>query len=412
MANFWERARSATNVLLGRKSSTLDLFREIYGARAQTWAGKAVTLDTALQVSTALACGRVIAESVSLMPWKVYRASGRTREPARGHYLFDKLATSPNPLQTAFEFQETLGLHLAFCGNAYVWMPTVRGRIDAMYLVEPGWVTVKWRWPDPPTYEVRPPDGRTIPMTPENIWHIRGPSWSSYSGLQFIELARQALGLSMAIEEGQSRMYSQGVQTSGFLSVDGSLTKDQHKKLAEWLEQDHASSANSGRPMILDRAAKWMTQSMSNVDAQTLEQRRNQVEEVCRFMRVLPIMVGHSDKTATYASAEQMFLAHQMYTSGPIARRIEQSADKRLLTPEERAAGYYTNLNEKALLRMTAKEQMEYLARGVLTGIYTQNEAREKLDENPIDGHDQLLSPTNMIVGQPSGEPASKPDAE
>lgn len=392
----------------GLKMDTLELFREVYGG-TPTWSGKSVDLATALQVSTALACARVIAEGIAMLPWKVMQKKGRSIEPAVDHPLYDKLAVSPNPIQTAFEFQETLGLHLAFCGSAYIWMPMVSRRVDAMYLLEPKWVTVKYRWPELPTYEVRLDDGRTMSLTSAEVWHIRGPSWTSYVGLEFIKIARQALGLSMAIEEGQARLQSQGVRMPGYLSVEGTLTPEQHKKLTSWIQEYHAGAENSGRPMVLDKAAKWLATSMSNVDAQTLEQRSFCVEEVCRFMRVLPIMVGHADKTATYASSEQMFLAHSMYTSGPWARRLEQSADKRLLSRDERAQGYYTKLNEKAMLRMAAKDQAEYLARLTLSGIYVRNEARAVLDMNPLEGLDEPLAPANTFVGNPPS-PADQPN--
>ena len=300
-------------------------------------------------------------------------------------------------------------MHLAFCGNAYVWTPIVSRRIDEMWLLEPGWVRVRYRWGEAPEYEVRFPDGRFATLGAGEIWHIRGPSWTSYIGLEFVKLARQALGLSMAIEEGQARLQSNGVRMPGYLSLDGVLQGDQYQKLRDWLAKEHEGSQNAGRPMILDRAAKWISTAMTNTDAQTLEQRRLQIEEVCRFMRVLPIMIGHADKTATYASAEQMFIAHAMYTLGPWARRLEQSADKRLLTPEERAAGYYTKLNEKALQRMTSREQMEYLARGVLTGILTRNESREKLELNPLDGLDEPLAPANTFSGNPPGPDTDPP---
>jgi HK97 family phage portal protein len=393
-----------------RKSAITDslaLWKEVFGGRA-TWAGKDVTLTTALEVSTALACGRVIAEGLAMLPWKVHQQQGKAVDTARTHPLYDLLASSPNALQTSFEFQETMGLHLAFCGNAYVWTPTVRGQIDELWLIEPKWVTVKWKWPELPEYQIRTPEGRTFKLTPAEIWHIRGPSWASYVGMEFMTLARQALGLSMAIEEGQAKLQSQGVKMPGHLSIEGNLTEEQQKKLKKWLTDEHAGSENAGVPMILDRNAKWIATAMSNVDAQLLEQRKFAVEEVCRFMRVLPIMVGHSDRTASYASSEQMFLAHSMYTAGPWARRLEKSADKRLLTREERAAGFYTKLNEKALLRMTAKDQMEFLARGVLSGILVRNEGREALDLNPLEGLDEPLAPANTFVGNPPN-PSDKP---
>lgn len=334
-----------------------------------------------------------------MLPWKVCRAAGRVREPVPSHPLYDKLATAPNEMQTAFEFQETIGLHLAFCGAAFVYMPTVRRSVD-LWPIEPQWVTVTYKWPGAPTYEVRTPDGRGFTLNADEIWHIRGPSWNSYIGLEFMDVAREALGLAMALEKGQSRIQKDGVSMPGFLSTDGPLTKQQHEQLTEWIAKA-SGSENAGRGRILDRGMKWVETAMTNVDAQVLEQRKLQVEEICRSMRVLPIMIGHADKTATYASAEQMFLAHSMYTSGPWARRLEQSADRRLLTEDERRSGYYTNLNEKAMLRMAANDQMEYLARGVLSGILTRNEGREKLDLNPLDGLDEPLAPANTFVGNP-----------
>jgi HK97 family phage portal protein len=395
----------------GRKQAINDplaLLLEIYGSRA-SWAGKRITLNTALRVAAALACGRVIAEGIAMLPWKVYQAQDRLRDPVPKHPLYDKLAVSPNRVQTAFEFQETIGLHLAFCGAAFVWAPTVSGRIDELWPLDPSGVTVKYKFPELPTYDVRLGDGRQFTLSAAEVWHIRGPSWNGYTGLEFMNIAREALGLSMALEEGQAKLQSQGVQMPGYLSADGNLTDEQHKKLTKWLQEKHMGSSNAGNPMVLDRSTKWIETAMSNVDGQVLEQRRFEVEEVCRFMRVLPIMIGHADKTTTYASAEQMFLAHSMYTSGPWARRLEQSADKRLLTPEERAAGYYTNLNEKAMLRMAAKDQMEFLARGVLTGIYSRNEARAKLDENPAEGLDEFLAPANTFLTNPPEAPANDP---
>lgn len=407
-----------------RKYDSLDLFRDLYGG-TEAWTGTAVTLQNAMQVSTALACGRVISEGIAMLPWKVLkRGTNRRISTAHWHPLYDKLAVGPNPLQTGYEFQETLGLHLAFCGNAYVYAPKVSGQVDYMYLLEPRWVTVEYEWGKAPRYKVQFDSGKATVLRPDNLWHVRGPSWTGYTGMEFLTLARQALGLSMAIEEGQARLQSQGVKLPGFLSVDGALTSEQHKKLQAWIEAEHVGQANAGRPMILDRASKWVATAQSNAEAQVMDQRRMQIEEVCRFMRVLPIMVGHADKTATYASAEQMFLAHAIYTLGPWARRLEQSADKFLLTEDDRSKGYYTKLNEKALQRMTARDQMEYLARGTQAGIITRNEAREKLDLNPLEGLDLPLAPLYMTTtnppdpsvhgvgnGQPTGdEPAGSGD--
>lgn len=408
MASIWSRVPAALDTLRGRKSVQFDQNFEEYFNLMRTWAGHSVTLEKAIQVSTALACGRVIAEGIAMLPWKIMQRAGRSTAPARLHPLYDKLTRKPNALQSDFEFKEEAGMHMAFTGNAYIYTPTVSGAVDEMLLFPTGTVNPVYRWPSPPTYDISVPGG-PLHLTSAEVWHVRGPSFCSYVGLDFTHIARQALGLSMAIEEGQARIQGQGVQMPGMISVDGSLSPEQHEKLTKWLAEKHSGAQNAGKWGVVDRAAKFLNTAMSNVDAQTLEMRRFQVEEVCRFMRVLPIMVGHADKTASYASSEQMFLAHSTYTLGPWATRIESSIGRWLLSDSDAKAGYYANLDEKALLRMTAKDQMDVLARGVLSGIIVRNEAREKLDLNPLDGLDEPLAPANTFVGNPPSGDESNP---
>jgi HK97 family phage portal protein len=355
-------------------------------------------------VSTALACGRIIAEGIAMLPTKIMQQQPNAKRIAREHPLHDLLAVAPNPLQTAFEFFETLALHLAFTGNAYVYRETISRRIDALYLLDPKQVRIAYRWPESPQYEVRLDDGRVLQLSAGEIWHVRGPSWCAFKGFDPLDAAREALGLSLAIEEGQARIQSQGVRMPGFIAVDRTLSEEQHAKLTGWIARQ-AGASNAGRVQVLDSAAKFMATAMSNADAQMIDMRKFQVEEVCRYFRVMPIMVGYSDKTATYASAEQMFLAHMVHTIGPWLRRLEQSIDKNLLSREDRAAGYFAAINEKAALRMTAMDQSNMLRGLVLGGILTQNEARDVLDYNPLTGqetgHDALLNPVNMVAGEP-----------
>lgn len=400
---FINRANAAWKALRGSeiKNDPLELLRQIYATQLKSIAGKTVNVETAMRVSAALACGRVKAQGIATMPLKLMRKVGNRIEPAVNHRLYDRLMSAPNDIQTAYEFKEQFELHLSFCGNAYVWITTVSRGIDELYLLEPGWVKVKYQWPDPPTYIVKIPGRKEIELNWKEIWHVKGPSWCTYLGLDTIVLAREALGLSMALEEGQASFQAKGVRTSGFLSIEGTVNAEQHAKLRKWIGEEHAGSENDGTPMILDHAAKWNNQSVSNVDAQTVEMRSQQIEEVCRFMGVLPIMIGHSDKTATYASSEQMFLAHLVHTMGPEATRIENSADRWLLSDVERRDGYYFKFNEKALIRMSAKDQAEYLFKMSGGPMIGRNEARGFLDLNPIDDLEDPLSPVNMVAGPP-----------
>lgn len=398
-----------------RKMDTLELFREIYGY-PDTKSGQRVTIKTALQVATVIACARVLAEGVAQVPLKLFResADGKQRNPAKDHPLYRVLFRRPNPWQTSFQYRETLMLHAVLCGVHYSFKNVVRGQIVELIPFEPGHVTVKRSAQGQRSYVYRNPiSGAEQTFPQEAIWHVNGPSWNGWMGMEAVMLAREAIGLSMAIESQQAGFYERGANTSGTYSIEGKLTDEQYKKLRKWLDEEHAGAKSSSRPMILDNGAKWLQLAMTGVDAQTLEQRKYQVEEICRALRVMPIMVGYSDKTATYASAEQMFLAHVVHSLAPWYSRLEQDIDTSLLTEQDLDAGVYSKFVAEGLLRGALKDTADFLVRLTQGGIMTRNEGRAKLELNPINGLDEPLTPSNMTIGTepPEPEPAPQPVA-
>ena len=374
-----------------RKMTSLDLFRQIYGGRESS-AGVVVNVDTALQVTTVLACCRVIAEGVAQVPFRVYRERGDGgRSPAPDHGLDHILARRPNRWQTSFEFRETLIFHMALTGNAFVFVNRVGTRREVRELVpiEPGLVSVE-RQPDQTLlYKVTPKDAPARVFTQETIWHLRGPSWNSWMGMEPVRLARNAIGLSIALEESHSSLHRNGGQISGLLSFEGNMTPEKYAELAQWLDEYAIGGKRHGKPMVLDRKAKFMPMVMKGVDAQHLETRKHQIEEICRGMRVMPIMVGLADKTATYASSEQMFLAHRIHTLGPWYERLENSADNALLSDDDRRTGYFTRFVPNGLMRGSMKDRAEYFSKALGSGGHntawlTQNEVRIEEDRQPI----------------------------
>ena len=372
-------------------------------------AGQKVTLESALKVATLFACLRVLSEGVAQVPFKLMRDAEGTKLPAREHPLYDLLATAPNDWQTSYEFREQMVIHAAM-GNAYAWKNMIRGRPAEMILLDPGRMM-----PDQvdefgaPAYKYTLRDGKVMQFSADVIWHVRGPSWNGYAGLQMLQIAREALGLAMATEESHAKLHEKGVRPSGTYTVDGSLSPAQHAQLTKWVKDELTGSENAGAPLILDRSAKWLSMAMTGVDAQHLETRRYQIEEVCRFMRVSPIMVGYSDKATTYASAEQMFLAHVVHTLSPWYTRIEQSADRNLLTERERKSGLYFNFNANGLMRGAAKDRAEYYARALGSGGHpgwmTPDEVRGLEDMNPRGGSADDLPPGANTPKDPPPDP-------
>lgn len=380
--------------------------------------GAAVTRTTAFRVGAFFACIRVLSEGVAQVPFKVMQqmpadlkvSRHAQRRDATDHPLYDLLHRKPNGWQSSFELREQIVTHCAVAGRAHLFKNVVdvgvRGpRVVELIALDPGRVTVTQNADWSLTYKVQGRNGESKTFTQDQIWTIRGPSWDGVLGHDVLSIAREALGLSISAEESQALIHQNGLQPSGVYSVEGPLNPEQQKQLSKWLK-DQAADKHS--PLILDRGAKWISQSISSLDAQHYETRQHQVVEVARFMRVLPIMIGHSDKTQTFASAEQMFLAHVVHTLMPWYERIQQSADINLLTDDERADGYYTKLVEAGLLRGAQKDTSEYLYRLTQAGVMERNEARGKLDLNPLAGLDEPLTPTNMTT-DPGGAPAPQP---
>ena len=385
-----------------------DILGALAGAPGSSKSGARVSWQTALQVSTALACARVIAEGLAQVPFKVFQDVDGKKRVATDHAAYNLLAVRPNEWQTSFELREQIGLHLVFCGGAYIWKNVFRGEVVELLPYEPQNVTVKRSGWDL-QYEVKTDEGKIISIPADQMWHIRGPSWNGWMGLESVKLAREALGLSLATEEHAARMFSNGARVGGVLSTDGSLKPDQVKDLRESWERTQGGNSNAFKTAILWGGLRWAPMGMQNDHAQLVELRRLQVEEVCRALRVMPIMVGATDKTATYASAEQMFLAHVVHTLGPWYGRVEQSADVNLLTESDREKGYYTKFMPQGLMRGAHKDRAEYYAKALGSGgspaWMTQDEIRALEELNPMGGTAaELPKPTSLGGTPPKGE--------
>lgn len=379
-------------------STVWERWLQLMDMGGKSRAGPNVNQQNFWRVSAALACIRARTKGMSV-PFKLFRETYegdlKRIKPAREHVLYDKVAARPNTWQTAFEFREQVELHLCL-GNAFVFKNFYRGKVEEMFVL----LNVRAEQQEDMScrYWVRGKSGQEREVPAANIWHLRGLSWDGFLGMDVLSMAREALGLSMALEESAANLHANGVRPSGTYSVEGSLSPEQHEKLVKWLKKE--ATSNQHAPMVLDRNAKWLSQALTSVDAQHKEMRDQQIEEVCRFFDVLPTVIGYTgDKANTYASAEAMFGAHLVHTLGPEYVRIQESADINLLTDEERKQGYYFKFVVNALMWASAKDQAEYFAKALGSGgspaWHTQDEIRAFLEYDPMGGDAaKLLPPT------------------
>lgn len=394
-----------------KSASMIDLIRDAF-AGARSSSGKAVNHRTALQVSTVFAANRVIANGIAQVPLKLMREDKTGRHPAKEHSLYKLMALRPNSWQTSFEFRQMVSWHAEMCGNAYVFKNrSSRGQILELIPFLPSQVTVKQADDYTLTYDVTAANGSKMTFPAETIWHVRGPTWDGVNGLEVVKIARNAIGLAMAAEEAVAGLHKNGARPSGVYSVDGTLSTAQYKDLSEWVNSQISGSENAGKPLILDRAAKWLSTQMTSIDAQSQETRAQQIEEVCAFYGIMPIMVGHSDKAATYASAAEMFLAHVKNCLSPRWEQYEQSMAVNLLTEKELDDGLYFNFVEEGMLRGSVKDTHAMILADVNGGIITPNQGRAMLDMNPDTdpASDKLRIPANIVGAVPDAKPQGTP---
>lgn len=401
--------------LLGRKTeqkavSFDPVWLDFFGARISK-AGVPVSWERALDVSTVFACIRVIAEGVAQVPLRVMKElpDGRGSVPAPEHSLYKVLNSKPNPWQTSFALRETMIFHLALTGNAFFYKNIVRNRVKELIPIDPGCVTITRNDDYSITYTVSDLSGRTMTLPQSLVWHIRGPSWDTWRGLDAVRQAREAIGLTIATENTQAEMHANGLQTSGTYSTEQKIDPEKYKQIQAWIAAQ-IGGANKHKPFVIDSGFKWAQQSMTGVDAQHLETRKFQIEEICRSFRVLPPMVGHSGQAMTFASAEQIFLAHVIHTLMPWIVRIEQSIDNDLLDGAEDEA-FFAKFNVNSLLRGAHKDRGEYYAKALGSGgapaWMTQDEVRAEEDFNAFGGEAGVLPKPTNVAGGPVVTPAN-----
>jgi HK97 family phage portal protein len=387
-----------TNLFQRKASNSLELFREIYGGSSAS-SGVVVNSSTALETSVVHAACRLIGNDIAQSPLKLMQQTGDTKRVAREHPLYKLMAKKPNRWQTSFQWRQMVSWHVELCGNHFSYISRLGNTVVELFPFLPQMVNVVDKGRGVLEYEVTFPGGGKETYPASAILHIRGPSWDGVKGIETFRFAREAIGLALATESSAATLHKNGVKASGTYSVEGTLTDAQHKLLTKWIEEYHSGSQNAGKPFVLDRKANWLPHQMTGIDAQALETRNHQIEEVCRFFGVLPLMIGYSgDKASTYASAEQMFLAHERNCLSPRWTDYEMIFDTMLLTEKEQDQGYYFKFTEGGRLRGSIRDKKDVIIGYVNGGILTPNEGRELLDMNPMsdEASNQLRVPQNI----------------
>ena len=368
-------------------------------------AGKSVNERSAMQMTAVYACVRILSEAVAGLPLHLYRyKDDGGKEKAIDHSLYHLLHDEPNKEMSSFIFRETLMTHLLLWGNAYAQIiRNGKGEIIALYPLMPNKMKVD-RGEDGELYyiysrstdEANAKEDSTVVLTPREVLHIPGLGFDGLVGYSPIAMAKNAIGLAIATEEYGAKFFANGAAPSGVLEHPGTI-KDPARLRENW-NSTFGGSANSGKVAVLEEGMKYTPISISPEQAQFLETRKFQINEIARIFRIPPHMVGDLEKSS-FSNIEQQSLEFVKYTLDPWIIRWEQSLSRSLLTPDEKKT-YFFKFNLEGLLRGDYASRMNGYATARQNGWMSANDIREleNLDKIPAElGGDLYLINGNML---------------
>ena len=383
--------------------------------------GKRVNERTSMQMTAVYSCVRILSEAIASLPLNVYRYNEEGgKEKAYDHPLYRLLHDEPNPEMTSFIFRETLMTHLLLWGNAYAQIiRNGKGEVVALYPLMPDRMQVDRDDKGRLYYQYQTSQddaktmkGSTVVLDPADVLHIPGLGFDGVVGYSPIAMAKNAIGLAIAAEEYGSKFYANGAAPSGVLEHPGTL-KDPSRVRESW-QATFGGSGNSNKVAVLEEGMKYTPISISPNEAQFLETRKFQINEIARIFRVPPHMVGDLEKSS-FSNIEQQSLEFVKYTLDPWVIRWEQGLYRALLSEEEKK-DYFFKFNVEGLLRGDYASRMTGYATARQNGWMSANDIREleDLDRIPAElGGDLYLVNGNMLPLQNAGAAyANKTESE
>ena len=364
--------------------------------------GKAVNEKTALQTTAVYACVRILAETIASLPFHTYRYTLNGKEKAIEHPIYYLLHSEPNPEMTSFVFRETLMSHLLLWGNAYAQIiRDGRGRVLGLYPLLPNKVIVNRNQHGELVYQYEK-EGQTYFLRSYEVLHIPGLGFDGIIGYSPIAMAKNAVGMAIATEEYGAKFFANGANPGGVLEHPG-VVKDPAIIRESW-NAVYQGSSNAHRVAVLEEGMKFQSIGIPPEQAQFLETRKFQINEIARIFRIPPHMIGDLEKSS-FSNIEQQSLEFVMYTLDPWVVRWEQAIQRALFTENEKRQ-YFVKFNVDGLLRGDYQSRMNGYAVGRQNGWLSANDIREleNLNRIPEDlGGDLYLINGNMTKLKDAG---------
>jgi len=350
---------------------------------------KCMSPTSAMSISAVYACVKVLAESIAQLPRVIIKNTGVKKDRDSSHRLYNLIHSAPNEFQTAYEWAETLMMHLALYGNSYHFIIySDDGFPEQLIPISNERVKVI-RSKDYYAYEI---EGYDKPFARFEILHFRGMSLDGVTGISPIKEQSATLNGAKATLDYSSRYFETDGQVPGWIEFPGRF-KDQDQRtnfIQSWKKSQ--AGVNRRSVAVLESGMKYHDVAISNEDAQLIESRKYQVEDIARIFRVPPHKIGHLERS-TNNNIEHQAIEFVQDTVLSWAIRVEQTLHRQILLD---SPTHSVSLILDGMLRGDTKSRYESYSIGINTGFLTRNEVRSMENRNPLPGLDEPIQPLNM----------------
>lgn len=372
-------------------------------------AGVRVDASTVLKLSAAWACVRLIAETLATLPLSMFERTSSGKRPAPQHWLHFIIHDQPNTDSTAAVFWEAVVAGMLLSDGARVEKMMVGGQIVGLRFLARHRLTCTRDSAGRKVYSYAEDGGRQRQIPNDRIWYIPGFSIDGVNGVSAIRYGVDVFGAAIAADKTASKTFRNGLMRTLYYKAATWLTNEQR----EIFKDNVQGSIERDETPLLEGGTDVSALGINPTDAQLLESRAFSVEEVCRWFRVPPFMVGHSEKSTSWGTGiEQQMIGFLTFTLGPWIRRLEQAITKDLLSPAERLR-YYPKFAVEGLLRADSAARAAFYTAMVNNGVLTRDEVRQLEDREPMGGNAAVLTVQSAMttlnsLGQPGGDQSNQ----
>lgn len=378
----WQRVRAS----MGFSRPLTLKSPELYASAVDS--GVVVSPQAVMQLDAVWACVRLISETIASLPLGMYERTPQGKRYAPQHPLHYLIHDQPNADSTATVFWEAVVASMLLRGAARIEKQIVAGRLAGLLFLDPDRLTITTDPQGRKTYLYREEGGTQRSIPADRIWTIPGFTLDGINGVSVIAYGAKVFGAAIAAEQAAAKTFKNGMLQAVFYKVNTWLRPDQRAEFKKSLSQ----SIQRGEAPLLEGGTDAGMLGIKPSDAQLLESRAFSVEAICRWFRVPPWMVGHTEKSTSWGTGiEQQMIGFLTFTLSPWLRRIEQAITKDLLTPAERLK-FYAKFSVEGLLRADSSGRASFYASMVNNGILTRDEVRELEDREPMGGNAAVLT--------------------